>query len=111
MHHKNSSTNQDYEAKQRKHGQNIYHPNNGFAEHGLLEIYVMLIQGSMLKLKMHAVWLATPSKYAVGLVLKEKWGKSWKGSCFMVPTYHFINTVCGSGENGEKLGQFISSKI
>ena len=23
----------------------------------------------------------------------------------MVPTCHFINTVCGSGKNGEKLGQ------
>ena len=43
MHHKNSSTNQNYQAKQSKHGQNIYHPtNNDLAEHGFLEIYGML---------------------------------------------------------------------
>ena len=44
MHHKNSSTNQNYQVKQSKHGQNISSTNNGFAEHGLLEIYGMLIQ-------------------------------------------------------------------
>ena len=26
MHHKNGSTNQNYQAKQSKHGQNIHHP-------------------------------------------------------------------------------------
>ena len=26
MNHKNSSTNQNYQAKHRKHGQNIFHP-------------------------------------------------------------------------------------